>query len=79
MEENELKENKELVLFENSKIRRQMYNGEWNYSIVDVVSILTESKDPNAYWRKLKQRLISEGNESVTNCHGLKLISKDGK
>lgn len=79
MEDNELKENKELVLFENSRIRRQMYNGEWNYSIVDVVSILTESKDPNAYWRKLKQRLNSEGNESVTNCHGLKLMSKDGK
>ena len=79
MEDNELKENKELVLFENSRIRRQMYNGEWNYSIVDVVSILTESKDPNAYWRKLKQRLNSEGNESVKNCHGLKLMSKDGK
>lgn len=79
MSENELNENKELVLFENNKIRRQMYNGEWNYSIVDVIAILTESKDPNAYWRKLKQRLNSEGNESVTDCHGLKLLSKDGK
>lgn len=48
-------------------------------SIVDVIAILTDSKGPNAYWRKLKQRLISEGNESVTNCHGLKLISKDKK
>lgn len=48
-------------------------------SIVDVIAILTDSKDPSAYWRKLKQRLISEGNESVTNCHGLKLISKDKK
>lgn len=56
-----------------------MYNGKWYYSIVDVIAILTDSKDPNAYWRKLKQRLISEGNESVTNCHGLKLISKDKK
>ena len=41
----ELKANKELVLFENNKIRRQMYNGEWNYSIIDVVAVLTEQKD----------------------------------
>lgn len=80
MEEKELKENKELVLFENSRIRRQMYNEEWYYSIVDIIEILTESKDPNAYWRKLKERLASEGSEFVTNCHALKLISKkDGK
>lgn len=75
----DIKENKELVLFENSKIRRQMYNGEWYYSIVDVVYILTESKDSISYWRKLKQRLNKEGNESVTNCHGLKMVAKDGK
>ena len=77
--ENKIQENKQMILFENSKIRRQMYNGEWNYSIVDVVAILTESKDANSYWRKLKQRLFEEGNESVTNCHGLKMIAKDGK
>ena len=79
MSENDLTESKKLVLFENNRIRRQLYNGEWNYSIIDIVSILTESKNPNAYWRKLKQRLNSEGNESVTNCHSLKLMSKDGK
>ena len=45
---------------------------EWYFSIIDVVRILTESKDPNAYWRKLKQRLKAEGNETVTNCHALK-------
>ncbi len=56
-----------------------MYNGEWNYSIIDIIEILTESKDANAYWRKLKQRLRNEGNESVTDCHGLKMIAKDGK
>lgn len=76
----ELKENKELVLFENSKIRRQEYNGEWFYSIVDIIEILSESKDPSAYWRKLKQRLNEEESECVTNCHELRLISKkDGK
>lgn len=80
MEENKLNENKELVLFENSRIRRQMYNDEWYYSIVDIIEILTESKDANTYWRKLKERLNKEGNESVTNCHALKLVSKkDGK
>ena len=76
---NELNENKELVLFENSKIRRQKYNDEWYYAIVDIVEILTESNDPQAYWRKLKQRLKNEGNKSVTNCHGLKMTAKDGK
>ena len=80
MDKNEIKENKEMVLFENNKIRRQMYNGEWNYSIVDIIEILTESKDPNTYWRVMKKRLSDEGNESVTNCNELKIPSKkDGK
>ena len=52
---------------------------KWYLSIVDVVSVLTDSKDPTAYWRKLKQRLKEEGNETVTNCHGLKLKAADGK
>lgn len=76
---NDLSENKELVLFENSKIRRQKYNGKWYYAIVDIVEILTESNNPHAYWRKLKQRLKDEGSESVTNCHRLKMTAKDGK
>lgn len=79
MEKREMQENKELVLFENRKIRRQMYNGEWNYSIVDIIGILTESKEPNTYWRVMKKRLLDEGNESVTNCNTLKMIAKDGK
>ena len=84
MEHNdEIKENKEMVLFESNKIRRQMYNGEWNYSIVDVISILTEQVDyqkSRKYWNKLKERLQKEENsEVVTNCHQLKLIAKDGK
>lgn len=78
--DNKLKENKELVLFENNKIRRQLYEGEWNYAIADIIEILTESKDPNTYWRVMKKRLIEEGNESVTNCNELKIPSKkDGK
>jgi hypothetical protein len=46
---------------------------------VDVIAVLTESVDPNAYWRKLKQRLKEEGNETVTDCHGLKMLAADGK
>jgi len=49
------------------------------FAIVDVVAVLTESADPAAYWRKLKQRLKAEGNETVTNCHGLKMTAADGK
>ena len=52
---------------------------EWYFSVVDVVRVLTDSADPAAYWRKLKQRLKAEGNETVTNCHGLKMTAPDGK
>jgi prophage antirepressor-like protein len=52
---------------------------KWYFSIVDVCEVLTESKDAAAYWRKLKQRLNEEGNETVTNCHTLKLQAADGK
>ena len=52
---------------------------EWYFSVVDVVGALTGSRDPAAYWRKLKQRLKEEGNETVTNCHGLKMTAADGK
>ena len=52
---------------------------EWYFSVVDVVGALAESKDPVTYWRKLKQRLKIEGNETVTNCHGLKMKAADGK
>jgi len=52
---------------------------KWYFSVVDVVGVLTDSVDPLAYWRKLKQRLKEEGNETVTNCHGLKMVAADGK
>ena len=70
-----------LQLFEDQPIRTAWNETEeeWYFSIVDVVGVLTESKDASAYWRKLKQRLKEEGNETVTNCHGLKLKAADGK
>jgi len=70
-----------IKLFENKKVR-SLWNSEqekWYISIVDVIEILTGSVDPAAYWRKLKQRLKEEGNETVTNCHGLKMQALDGK
>lgn len=74
------KDNK-IQLFENQPIRTAWNEEleEWYFSIIDVVAVLTESKDANAYWRKLKQRLIKEGNETVTNCHALKMKAADGK
>lgn len=70
-----------LKLFEERKVRT-VWDDEkekWYFSIVDVVSVLTDSVDATAYWRKLKQRLKEEGNEIVTNCHGLKMKATDGK
>ena len=70
-----------IQLFENQRIRTAWdeEKEEWYFSIVDVVGVLTDSVDPTAYWRKLKQRLKAEGNETVTNCHGLKMTAHDGK
>lgn len=70
-----------IQLFEERKVRI-LWDDEqekWYFSIVDVVGILTDSVDATAYWRKLKQRLKEEGNETVTNCHGLKMRAADGK
>lgn len=68
-----------IVLFKGAKIRKTLFNNEWWFSVVDICAVLTESSDPGAYWRKLKQRLLEEGSEVVTNCHGLKLEAPDGK
>jgi hypothetical protein len=70
-----------LRLFESIQIRTSWDEAEekWWFSIVDVVATLTDSADATAYWRKLKQRLKAEGNETVTNCHALKMPAADGK
>ncbi|WP_300978277.1 Bro-N domain-containing protein [Flavobacterium sp.] len=70
-----------LQLFEERKVRT-LWDAEqekWFFSIVDTIGVLTDSLDAGAYWRKLKQRLKAEGNETVTNCHGLKMLASDGK
>ncbi len=70
-----------IQLFEEKKVRTvwDEEQEKWYFSIVDVVVVLTDSVDATAYWRKLKQRLKAEGNETVTNCHGLKMRAADGK
>ena len=70
-----------IQLFEDKPIRTAWdeEKEEWYFSIVDVVGVLTDSVNPQTYWRKLKQRLLDEGNETVTNCHTLKMTAADGK
>ena len=77
-------ENTQIKIFEEKKVRTiwDAEKEEWYFSVVDVVAVLTESVDfltARKYWNKLKQRLKGEGNETVTNCHQLKLPAADGK
>ena len=76
-----MEQNDKIQLFEDKRIRTAWdeEQEEWYFSVVDVVATLTGSIDPAAYWRKLKQRLKEEGNETVTNCHSLKMTAADGK
>lgn len=70
-----------IKIFEEKKVRT-VWDDEtetWYFSIIDVIAALTESVDPRKYWNKLKQRLKEEGNETVTNCHQLKMKASDGK
>lgn len=74
-------QNQAIQLFEDRKVRT-VWDDEsetWYFSIIDVVGILTDSPDPNNYWKVLKNRLKKEGNETVTNCNRLKLPASDGK
>lgn len=74
--------NKNIVkLFDDRKVRTIWNEDEekWYFSIVDVIAVLTDSDNPQTYWRVLKNRLKKEGNETVTNCNALKLPAADGK
>src|SRR6266446_298998 len=70
-----------IILFEEKQVRRAWNKAEekWYFAIVDVIAVLTGSVDPGAYWRKLKERLKKDGNQTVTNCHALKMTAADGK
>ena len=70
-----------IKIFEDKKVR-SVWDADvekWYIAIVDVISILTDSPNPQVYWRVLKKRLKDEGNETVTNCNGLKMQAPDGK
>jgi hypothetical protein len=82
MKQKNNKKAKDLAIFEGNQIRRVWDEKKelWYFSVVDIVAVLTKSVDPLAYWRKLKERLLQEGgNETVTKCHGLKMVAADGK
>jgi DNA-damage-inducible protein D len=70
-----------IILFEEKHVRRAWNQAEekWYFAIADVIAVLTGSVDPGAYWRKLKERLKKEGNQTVTNCHALKMTAADGR
>lgn len=70
-----------IAIFDHEPVRRVWLEKEekWMFSVVDVIRILTESQDPRNYWKVLKNRLRSEGSQSVTDCNQLKFLSKDGK
>ena len=70
-----------IKIFDQTKIRT-VWDSEkekWYFSVIDVIAVLTDSVDARKYWNKLKQRLVEEGNETVTNCHQLKMTASDGK
>ena len=74
-------QNDKIQLFEDKRIRTAWdeEKEEWYFSIVDVVAVLTDSPNPQTYWRVLKKRLKDEGNETVTSCNALKMTAADGK
>ena len=76
-----LAQNDKIQLFEDKRIRTAWdeVKEEWYFSIVDVVAVLTDSPNPQTYWRVLKKRLKDEGNETVTSCNALKMTAADGK
>jgi len=76
------KNNKQITIFEGRKIRRVWDEKKelWYFSVVDIIAVLTNSDNPQVYWRVLKKRLIDEGSgETVTKCNGLKMVAPDGK
>lgn len=78
---NFMKQIESIKVFEEKNVRSLWQEDEekWYFSIVDIIAVLTESANPQVYWRVLKKRLLAEGNETVTNCNALKMTASDGK
>ncbi len=69
-----------IAIFRKKEVRKVIYKNEWWFAVVDVIRVLTDSNNPQVYWRVLKKRLKDEGSdETVTNCNGLKMVAPDGK
>ena len=77
--ENDEEDGTHIAIFNGKRIRKRMVNGEWFFSIVDIVGVLTESSRPRKYWSDLKSKLIDEGSELSAKIGQLKFKSKDGK
>ena len=77
----EVNDNSSIQLFEDQKIRTawDAEKEEWYFAIVDVIAVLTDSADPQNYWRVLKKRLKDEGNETITNCNGFRVSKKSSE
>ncbi len=76
-----MKKDTSIKIFESKKVRSIWNESQekWYFSVVDVVAVLTDSPNPQVYWRVMKKRLKDEGNQTVTNCNGLKMQAPDGK
>lgn len=81
MNNTSMKKENAVRIFEHKQVRTHWDEdlGKWYFAIVDVIAILSDSSNPQVYWRVLKKRLLAEGNETVTNCNGLKMQAADGK
>ena len=81
MNNTSMKKENAVKIFEYKQVRTHWDEdlGKWYFAIVDVIAILSDSSNPQVYWRVLKKRLLAEGNETVTNCNGLKMQAADGK
>ena len=74
-----MEEKNKIVIFQDRKIRRIWHNKKWYFSVIDVVAMLTDSKDAKDYWYRLKKRGLEQGTQLSINCRQLKLVSSDGK
>ncbi|MBL7817887.1 MAG: phage antirepressor protein [Saprospiraceae bacterium] len=74
-----MEQNNSIALFEGQKIRRIQHNGEWWFSVVDVIAALTNSSQPQRYWSDMKKRSVKENNQSFAFCEPLKMMAADGK
>ncbi|NJN33503.1 MAG: Bro-N domain-containing protein, partial [Saprospiraceae bacterium] len=72
-----MENNDKIVLFQEKQVRKVWHNGEWFFSVVDVIEVLTDSTQPNRYWADVKKRSVKDNNQPFAFCEQLKLEGKD--